>query len=177
MAWSGIKFDKYYRIPGGVGINEYFLKSHGYTVPGKRTENLQGITISSVPVYLTETGEKGADLAIQNIKALNANGQLPHFIVTRHSVWQLLDMDDCWQRSDGRTNRNTICVAITMDDGLISWQYKITATDHAAMLVAYLLKKYRLPDSAIFITRECPEFFKDRWKDFKAKMLTQLKKL
>lgn len=182
-----IKPDKYQRIPGGIGISEYLLKNHGYTVPGKRAAAPQGVTIAPVPVHLYEECnptvknnyivENSADLATKNIEELTPGGLIPHFIVTRHSVWQLLDFDGCWQRSDGTSNGNTIGVGVTMDDGLISWQYKTVAVDHAAMLVAWLLKKYKLSEKSIYVNKDCPAFFTERWRSFKQSVVKQMKKI
>ena len=187
MAWGGIKFDKYYRVPGGVTISEYFLKNHQYKVPIARSGAPAGITIASLPVHLLEEcnprTERGGvvtgsdDLATKNIEELDPGGFIPHFIVTLHSVWQLLDIGDCWQRSDGSANINTICIGITMDDGLLSRQYKVAAINHAAMLTAYLLHKNKLTVNDIRITKDAPEFFTSQWKEFKQKVRTQMKTL
>ena len=187
MGWGGIKPDKLQRLPGGVKISEYLLKNHGYKVPDKRSQSIQGVTIMPVPVHLLEecnpvtrfgwVVESSDDLATLNIAELKPDGQIPHYIVTLHSEWQILDNADCWQRSNGTANNTTLGVAITMDDGLLSSQYKRTALNRAEMLVAYLLKKNRLTVKNIYITKDCPEFFTSRWKDFKQAVQAQLKKL
>lgn len=187
MAWEAIKATQYQRVPGGITIWDYLLKNHGYSVPPARSENPKGITIVPVPVHLleecnpkTEHGwvvTSSDDLATKNIEELDPNGLMPHFIVTRHSVWQLLDTRDCWRRSNGSVNDSTICIGITMDDGLLSLQYKTVAVNHAAMLTAYLLHKFRLSDKDIGITKNCPVFFTSRWKEFRQKVRKQMKKL
>lgn len=182
-----IKPDKYQRIPGGIGISEYLLKNHGYTVPGRRSETPQGVTIVPLPVHFFEECKttvtngyivsQSSDLAEKNIEELTPDGLIPHYIVTRHSNWQLLDLADSWQRCGGAVNSNTLCVGVTMDDNLTSWQYKLIATEHAAMLVAWLLKKYKLSEKSIYIARDCPEFFVSRWRDFRQAVSKQYKKV
>ena len=187
MSWGTIKPDENQRVPGGITISRYFLKNHGHPALKKRSENIQGITIMPIPVHLFEecnpktrfnwVVESSDDLAVKNIEELKSDGQIPHFIITQMSTWQILDFDECWQRSDGSLNGTTLGIAFTMDDGLLSWQYKITAIKHTAMLVAYLLKKYKLTTKNIYITKDCPVFFTSRWKEFKANVINQMKRL
>ena len=177
MAWEAIKATQYQRVPGGITIWDYLLKNHGYSVPCKRTGAPQGITITAVPVYLYEKGKTTADLTARHIEALDREGLIPHYFVSISSIWQVLDTADCWQRSDGRANDKTLSIAITMTDGLVPWMYNLAPMDHAAMLTAYLLHKFRLSDKDIRITKKCPVFFTSRWKDFKQKVRTQMKAL
>ena len=187
MAWNTIKPDEGQKIPGGITIWRYLLKKHGYDVPPVRSGKVEGLTIMPVPVHTYEecdpktrfgwVVESSTDLTIKNIEELKADGQIPHYILTAYSTWQILDNDDCWQRSDGTSNGNTLGVALTMDDGLISGQYKNAAFNHSIMLVAYLLKTYKLTTKNIYITKDCPEFFTSRWREFKIAVQAQMKRL
>ena len=158
-------------------MNEYFVKNHGHTVPCKRSEAPQGITIAAVPVYLYEKGKTDADLTVKHIEKLDDSGLIPHYFISISSTWQVLDLADCWQRPDGTADNKTICIAITMTDAIVPPMFSLTPMHHAAMLTAYLLKKYKLTVNDVQAAENCPQFFKTRYKDFTLKIRSQVKKL
>ena len=170
-----IRCDKYYKYPGNIRLNEYLLKNHSYTVPGKRSGSPQGITITAIPVYLYEKGKTDKDLTVKHIENIG-DGLIPHYYISISSTWQVLDNSDCWQEADGSTNDKTLCIAITISDGLVPPMYNLTPMQHAAMLTAYLLKKYRLTVDNV-TAKDCPMFFTARWSDFMTKIKGQLRRL
>lgn len=177
MAWGEIKSDCSRRIPVALRIDEYLYKNHGISVPPQRQETPKGITITAVPVYLYEKGKTNADLTAKQIVNRDPVGLIPHYYCSISSTWQVLELDSCWQRSDGHANDKTICIAVTMTDGLVPWAFNLTPINAAARLTAYLLDKYKLSIQDVSITKNCPEFFTSRWKEFKQTVQTQLKKL
>lgn len=178
MAWEAIKATQFQRVPGGIQIWDYLLKNHGYSVPPARSGALQGITLTFVPMYhFLNEKKRPTDITSRQIEHLDPHGLIPHYFITFDSIWQVLDLDGCWQKSDGSVNDKTIALAVSLADCLVPEMYKATPIHKAAMLTAYLLHKNKLTVNDIRITKDAPEFFTSQWKEFKQKVRTQMKTL
>ena len=176
MAWGGIKPDTFQRVPGGISIWDYLLKNHGYSVPSSRPGAPEGITLTFVPMYMFLYEKKRpTDITSRQIEHLDPSGLMPHYFVTFDSIWQTLEDSSCWQKQDGKINDKTISLAVSTADGLLPPMYKEVPIHKAAMLTAYLLKKYKLSVNNIRISNYHPECF--QWKDFKQAVTKQLKGL
>jgi hypothetical protein len=176
MAWGGIKPDTFQRVPGGISIWSYLLKDNGYDVPPMRTGSPEGITITFVPIYqFLYEKQRPSDITSRQIEHLDPKGLIPNYFITFDSIWQVLEDTRCWQKSDGSTNDKTIALAISTADGLLPPMYKEVPIHKAAMLTAYLLKKYKLSVNDIRISKDHPECF--QWKDFKQTLIKQYKRL
>lgn len=176
MAWDGIKPDTFQRVPGGISIWNYLLKNHGYSVPPTRPCAPEGITLTFVPMYMFLYEKKRpSDITSRQIEHLDPSGLMPHYFVTFDSIWQTLEDSSCWQKQDGKINDKTISLAVSTADGLLPPMYKEVPIHKAAMLTAYLLKKYKLSVNDIRISKDHPECF--QWKDFKQTVTKQLKGL
>ena len=178
MSWETIKPMQYQRVPGGITIWEYLLKNHGYSVPPARSGALQGITLTFVPMYMfLYEKNRPTDITSRQIEHLDSCGLIPHYFITSDSIWQVLDLEACWQKQDGGINDKTIALALSVADCLVPTMYKAVPVHMAAMLSAYLLHKNKLTANDIRITKGAPEFFTSQWKEFKQKIRTQMKKL
>ena len=181
MAWGDLRFDSWYRLPGGLVIREYLLKNHGKSTPAKRSGAVQGITIATLPVLMK------FDDSAEYIKRLTSDGFIPHIFDGMRDTWQILDFDCCWQREGGLINDKTICIAVVVSSGEMPF---VTSTGelapversfipfhNAAKLTANLLHKYKLPLSSVKVTKSCSDFITSRWAQFKKEVNAQLKKL
>ena len=178
MAWETIKPSQYQRVPGGIQIWNYLLKDHGYSVPPARTAVPQGITLTFVPMYMyLHEKHRPTDITSRQIEHLDPHGLIPHYFITFDSIWQVLDLNACWQKQDGSTNDETISLALSVADCLVPTMYKAVPIHKSAMLTAYLLHKNKLTVDDIRITKDAPEFFTSQWKEFKQKIRTQMKTL
>ena len=176
MAWETIKPSQYQRVPGGIQIWNFLLKDHGYSVPPARLGTPEGITLTFVPMYMFLYEKKRpTDITSRQIEQLDPNGLIPHYFVTFDSIWQTLEDGSCWQKQAGNINDKTISLAVSTADGLTPTMYKAVPIHKAAMLTAYLLKKYKLSVNDIRISKDHPECF--QWKDFKQTVTKQLKGL
>lgn len=166
MAWEAIKATQFQRVPGGIQIRDYLLKNHGYSVPPARSGAPEGITLAFVPMYMyLHEKHRPTDITSRQIEHLDPHGLIPHYFITFDSIWQVLDLDGCWQKSDGSVNDKTIALAISCADCLVPPMYKEVPINKAAKLTAYLLKKYKLSVNDIKIAKDHPQVF--QWKDFK----------
>ena len=166
MSWETIKPTQFQRVPGGIQIWDYLLKNHGYTVPPTRTGAPEGISLLFVPMYMyLYERTRPKDLTSRQIEHLDPNGLIPHYFITFDSIWQVLEDNSCWQKSDGSVNDKTIALAISCADGLVPPMYKEVPINKAAKLTAYLLKKYKLSVNDIKIAKDHPQVF--QWKAFK----------
>ena len=181
MAWGDLRFDSWYRLPGGLIIREYLLKNHGKSTPAKRYGAVQGITIATLPVLMK------FDDSAEYIKRLTSDGFIPHIFDGMRDTWQILDFDCCWQREGGLINDKTICIAVVVSSGEMPF---VTSTGElapversyipfhdAAKLTAYLLHKYKLDISTVKITKDCSDFVTSRWSQFKTEIKKQLARL
>lgn len=167
MAWDSLRMDDRFRLTGIVPpyyINEYLLKSHGYTVPGKRPGAVQYIVISGAPVPESHVSN---DTAKEHVRCIDTNGMLPHYVVGNPGTWQILGLEDSWQCSDGSVNDKSICIAPILCSGFGGgYMYTYVAIHDIAIISAYLLKKYKLTTKNIKVTKECSPFIREHWKDF-----------
>lgn len=181
MAWGDLKPDTWYRLPGGLIIREYYLKNHEKTTPPKRPGAVQGITITTVPVLMKY------DDSAEYIKQLTPDGFIPHIFDGMRDTWQILDLDCCWQRADGRANDKTICIAVICSSGTMPFrtpsgefapvERSYTPFHDAAKLTANLLHKNKLPLSSVKVTKDCSDFITTRWIQFKTEIKKQLARL
>lgn len=178
MPWDSLKMDNRFRLTGIVPpfyINEYLLKKHGYTVPGKRTDSVKYLAIAGAPVPESKISD---DPAKEHIRNIDTDGLLPHYIVGSRGTWQILDLDDCWQRSGGIINEESVCIAPILCSGLSGgYMYTFAAIHDLAVIAAFLLKKYNLTVKDIKVTKECSPFIREHWKDLITQTRQQMKKV
>lgn len=175
---SDIRQFSYYRIPVGMIVSEYMLDQHNenrITLPDKRKGPITGVTIATVPVMF-----KDDDAKEYIIKTLNGEmgGFVPHYYDCIRSTWKILDDSSCWKRKNGTNNSSTICIAITVNDGVgTPGMFNFTPFQDAAKLSAYILYKNKLTPKNIKVTSDCAEFVTSRWKEFKLMVIDKFKKL
>ena len=159
--------DDRFRLTGIVPpfyVSEYLLKNHNHDVPGKRTGSVKYIVISGVPVPKSKISN---DTAKEHIRCIDINGMIPHYVVGNPETWQILDLEDSWQCSDGSVNDKSICIAPIICSGFGGgYMYTYVAIHDIAIISAYLLKKYSLTEKDIKVTKECSPFIREHWKDF-----------
>lgn len=178
MAWDSLKSDYRYRIPGSLIVEEYLLKNHNISVPEKRAGNVEGIIITGVPVHnIFNSDLSDYDDAKEYVRKTTGDGFIPHFYDGMKSTWQVLDFDDCWQRSDGLANSKTICIAGVISDTEFTVPANAVAFRDIQVLTAYILHKFKLPIASVKVAKECPEYIKSRWKEFKTGVKQQMKKM
>jgi N-acetylmuramoyl-L-alanine amidase CwlA len=174
-----LKADKTYTA-NGVKVNEYLLTAHNYSnidMPGKRS-GLVGITVHNTD----KISVSGTTMSEQYTRA-TANGNMGdvrvHFYVDDVEAWQNLPLDQAgWHAADGGGDGNmkTIAIECIMDDSGSASSKK--AEENCARLVAYLLDKYKLSDSAIYShnhwykRKYCPAYILPHWEEFKKKCIS-----
>ena len=174
-----LKADNTYTA-NGVKVNEFFLTKHnpnGIALPGKRT-GLVGITVHNTD----KISVSGTTMSEQYTRA-TVNGNMGdvrvHFYVDETEAWQNLPLDQAgWHAADGDGdgNRKTIAIECIMDGSGSSTSKK--AEDNCARLVAWLLDKYKLSDSAIYShnhwysPKYCPAYILPHWESFKKKCIS-----
>lgn len=178
MAWDSLKCDNLFRLTGIVPpyyISEYLFKKHGISVPKARTKAIDYIVIAGALV--PETTVNG-DTAKEYVRNANTNGLIPHYYAGSRSTWQVLDLNDCWQMSNGMVNENSICIAPIICSGLGGGDmYTFVALHDLARIISYLLKKYNLTEKNIKVTKECSPFIRQYWKELITEVRQYLKKL
>ena len=174
-----LKADKTYTA-NGVTVNEFLLTKHnpnGIDLPTKNRTATIGITVHNTPdladVY---------DDAEQYTRA-TYNGNMKDVRVQLYvddvCAWQNLPLDlSGWHATDGNGDGNMKTIAIEcIMDGSGSTEDK-KAEDNCARLVAWLLDKYKLPDSAIYSHshwysgKTCPVYILPHWEAFKKKCIS-----
>ena len=174
-----LKADKTYTA-NGVKVNEYLLtrnNPNGIDMPGKRT-GLVGITVHNTD----KISVSGTTMSEQYTRA-TVNGNMGdvrvHFYVDETEAWQNLPLDQAgWHAADGDGdgNRKTIAIECIMDGSGSSTSKK--AEDNCARLVAWLLDKYKLSDSAIYShnhwysPKYCPAYILPHWDSFVKKCIS-----
>lgn len=174
-----LKADKTYTA-NGVKVNEYLLTVHNTNnidMPGKRT-GLVGITVHNTD----KISVSGTTMSEQYTRA-TVNGNMGdvrvHFYVDETEAWQNLPLDQAgWHAADGDGDGNmkTIAIECIMDGSGSSTSKK--AEDNCARLVAWLLDKYKLPDSAIYShnhwykQKYCPAYILPHWDSFVKKCIS-----
>ena len=173
-----LKADRTYGV-NGVTVNEFLLTKHNdnhIALPGKRT-GLVGIT-----VHNTDDLPNVYDDAEQYTRATyngNMNGVVVQFYVDDVCAWQNLPFEYAgFHAADGSGDGNmkTIAIECIMDGSRSAEDKK--AEDNCARLVAWLLDKYKLPDSAIYSHshwysgKTCPIYILPHWEAFKKKCIS-----
>lgn len=173
-----LKADRTYTA-NGVKVNEFLLTKHndnGIDIPGNRT-GLVGITVHNTD----KISVSGTTMSEQYTRA-TYNGNMGdvrvHFYVDETEAWQNLPLELAgWHAADGAGDGNmkTIAIECIMDGSGSNTSKK--AEDNCARLVAYLLDKYKLSDSAIYShnhwysKKYCPAYILPHWDSFKAKCI------
>ena len=174
-----LKADKTYTA-NGVKVNEYLLTAHNTNnidMPGKRT-GLVGITVHNTD----KISVSGTTMSEQYTRA-TVNGNMGdvrvHFYIDDVEAWQNLPLDQAgWHAADGGGDGNmkTIAIECIMDGSSSATSKK--AEENCAKLVAYLLDKYKLSDSAIYShnhwysKKYCPAYILPHWESFKKKCIS-----
>ena len=174
-----LKADKTYTA-NGVKVNEYLLTEHNTNnidMPGKRS-GLVGITVHNTD----KISVSGTTMSEQYTRA-TVNGNMGdvrvHFYVDETEAWQNMPLDQAgWHAADGGGDGNmkTIAIECIMDGSGSASSKK--AEENCARLVAYLLDKYKLSDSAIYShyhwykQKYCPAYILPHWDDFKKKCIS-----
>lgn len=165
----------------GVTVNEFLLTKHnpyGIAMPDYNRTGLVGIT-----VHNTDTiSVSGTTMAEQYTRA-TYNGNMGdvrvHFYVDDKCAWQNLPLELAgWHAADGDGDGNmkTIAIECIMDGSGSAASKK--AEENCAKLVAYLLDKYKLSDSAIYShnhwysKKYCPAYILPHWDSFKKKCIS-----
>ena len=174
-----LKADRTYGV-NGVTVNEFLLTKHnpnGVDLPTKNRTGMIGITVHNTDdlpnVY--DDGEQYTRATYNgNMKDVRV-----HFYVDDVYAWQNLPLElSGWHATDGSGDGNmkTISIECIMDGSGSAEDKK--AEDNCARLVAWLLDKYKLPDSAIYSHshwysgKTCPIFILPHWEAFKKKCIS-----
>ncbi len=179
-----LKADRTY-IANGVTVNEYLLTKHntiGIDMPDYNRTGLVGITVHNTD----SISVSGTTMAEQYTRA-TVNGNMGdvrvHFYVDDVCAWQNLPLELAgWHAADGNGDGNmkTIAIECIMDGSGITASKK--AEENCAKLVAFLLDKYKLRDSAIYShnhwysKKYCPAYILPHWDSFKKKCVSYREK-
>lgn len=161
MTWDSLRSDWRYRIPVQLVVDSYLLKTHGFTVPGKRSGKPEGVTITGVPLL------HQYDDAKEYVRNTTSDGFIPHFYDGLRATWQVLDLDDCWQRADGTANDKTICIAAVISDSEFKFLENTVAFRDIQKITAYVLDKYGLTLANVKVSKDCPKYITTQWQEFK----------
>lgn len=176
--WQEFYIDRYYKISVAMTISEYFYIDHNKNnieLPEKRTEPIQGVTIAALPVL---TYKHDAEQYIKRTLGGETNGFAGHYIIGVPGVYKTLPDEYAWQYETGRQNNKTICISPIISDAFpIPEMYLVAPFQHAARLTAYVLKKNKLKTTDINLTKDCPKYILDRWKEFKRIVVATYKKV
>lgn len=175
-----LKADRTYNA-NGVEVNEFLLTKHNpnmIDMPGSKRTGLRGITVHNTDTIVTA----GTTMSEQYTRATynsNMGDVRVHFYVDDKEAWQNLPLDlSGWHAADGSGDGNmrTIAIECIMDGSGSSASKK--AEENCARLVAWLLDKYGLSDSAIYShnywysKKYCPAYILPHWDDFKKKCIS-----
>lgn len=174
-----LKADKAYTA-NGVKVNEFLLTKHNdnhIAMPLNRT-GLVGITVHNTD----KISVSGTTMSEQYTRA-TYNGNMGdvrvHFYVDDKEAWQNLPLELAgWHAADGNGSGNmkTIAIECIMDGSGSTASKK--AEENCAKLVAWLLDKYKLSDSAIYShnhwykQKYCPAYILPHWDAFKKKCIS-----
>lgn len=164
-----------------VKVKEFLLTKHnpyGIPMPEIKITDLIGITVHNTP----KISVSNTTMSEQYTRA-TYNGNMGdvrvHFYVDETEAWQNLPLDlTGWHAADGDGdgNRKTIAVECIMDGSGSATSKK--AEENCARLVAYLLDKYKLKDTAIYShnhwysKKYCPAYILPHWDEFKKKCIS-----
>lgn len=175
-----LKSDRTYNA-NGVCVEEFLLTKHnpnGIDMPDYNRTGLVGITVHNTD----SISVSGTTMAEQYTRA-TYNGNMGdvrvHFYVDDKCAWQNLPLELAgWHAADGDGDGNmkTIAIECIMDGSGDAADKK--AEENCAKLVAYLLDKYKLSDSAIYShnhwysKKYCPAYILPHWDAFKKKCIS-----
>ena len=176
-----LKADKTTKI-NGVTVNEYLLTKHNpnkIDMPTHKITNLIGITVHNTDRIIVASNTTPAEQYTRATVNGNMKDVRVHFYVDDVCAWQCLPLDlSGWHATDGSGdgNRKTISIECIMNGSGDAKDKK--AEGNCAKLVAYLLDKFKLKDTAIYShnhwysKKYCPAYILPHWNNFKKKVIS-----
>ena len=176
-----LKADKTTKM-NGVTVNEYLLTKHNpnkIDMPTHKITNLIGITVHNTDRITVASNTTPAEQYTRATVNGNMKDVRVHFYVDDVCAWQCLPLDlSGWHATDGSGdgNRKTISIECIMNGSGDAKDKK--AEGNCAKLVAYLLDKFKLKDTAIYShnhwysKKYCPAYILPHWNDFKKKVIS-----
>lgn len=176
-----LKADKTTKM-NGVKVNEYLLTKHNpnkIAMPQYKITNLIGITVHNTDRISVASVTTPAEQYTRATVNGNMKDVRVHFYVDDVCAWQCLPLDlSGWHATDGdgNGNRKTISIECIMNGSGDAKDKK--AEYNCARLVAYLLDKFKLKDTAIYShnhwysRKYCPAYILPHWNNFKKKVIS-----
>ena len=176
-----LKADKTTKM-NGVTVNEYLLTKHNpnkIDMPTHKITNLIGITVHNTDRITVASNTTPAEQYTRATVNGNMKDVRVHFYVDDVCAWQCLPLDlSGWHATDGSGdgNRKTISIECIMNGSGDAKDKK--AEGNCAKLVAYLLDKFKLKDTAIYShnhwykVKYCPAYILPHWNNFKKKVIS-----
>ena len=176
-----LKADKTIKM-NGVTVNEYLLTKHNpnkIDMPTHKITNLIGITVHNTDRITVASNTTPAEQYTRATVNGNMKDVRVHFYVDDVCAWQCLPLDlSGWHATDGSGdgNRKTISIECIMNGSGDAKDKK--AEGNCAKLVAYLLDKFKLKDTAIYShnhwykVKYCPAYILPHWNNFKKKVIS-----
>ena len=176
-----LKADKTIKM-NGVTVNEYLLTKHNpnkIDMPTHKITNLIGITVHNTDRITVASNTTPAEQYTRATVNGNMKDVSVHFYVDDVCAWQCLPLDlSGWHATDGSGdgNRKTISIECIMNGWGDTKDKK--AEENCAKLVAYLLDKFKLKDTAIYShnhwysKKYCPAYILPHWNNFKKKVIS-----
>ena len=176
-----LKADKTTKM-NGVTVNEYLLTKHNpnkIDMPTHKITNLIGITVHNTDRIIVASNTTPAEQYTRATVNGNMKDVRVHFYVDDVCAWQCLPLNlSGWHATDGSGdgNRKTISIECIMNGSGDAKDKK--AEGNCAKLVAYLLDKYKLKDTAIYShnhwykVKYCPAYILPHWNNFKKKVIS-----
>ena len=176
-----LKADKTTKI-NGVTVNEHLLTKHNpnkIDMPTHKITNLIGITVHNTDRIIVASNTTPAEQYTRATVNGNMKDVRVHFYVDDVCAWQCLPLDlSGWHATDGSGdgNRKTISIECIMNGSGDAKDKK--AEGNCAKLVAYLLDKFKLKDTAIYShnhwysKKYCPAYILPHWNNFKKKVIS-----
>lgn len=176
-----LKADKTTKM-NGVTVNEYLLTKHNpnkIDMPTHKITNLIGITVHNTDRIIVASNTTPAEQYTRATVNGNMKDVRVHFYVDDVCAWQCLPLDlSGWHATDGSGdgNRKTISIECIMNGSGDAKDKK--AEGNCAKLVAYLLDKFKLKDTAIYShnhwysKKYCPAYILPHWNNFKKKVIS-----
>ena len=176
-----LKADKTTKM-NGVTVNKYLLTKHNpnkIDMPTHKITNLIGITVHNTDRITVASNTTPAEQYTRATVNGNMKDVRVHFYVDDVCAWQCLPLDlSGWHATDGSGdgNRKTISIECIMNGSGDAKDKK--AEGNCAKLVAYLLDKFKLKDTAIYShnhwykVKYCPAYILPHWNDFKKKVIS-----
>ena len=176
-----LKADKTTKM-NSVTVNEYLLTKHNpnkIDMPTHKITNLIGITVHNTDRITVASNTTPAEQYTRATVNGNMKDVRVHFYVDDVCAWQCLPLDlSGWHATDGSGdgNRKTISIECIMNGSGDAKDKK--AEGNCAKLVAYLLDKFKLKDTAIYShnhwysKKYCPTYILPHWNNFKKKVIS-----